>query len=115
MVVPNRIRDLRLERARQFPAAFSIAEMARRLGVAERTIRYWESGESLPTKRHAQRLARDFGVTVAELGLDEPEDMAEVRARRAAERLAWARQSQAAPPSTPESPGGRPGGRPARP
>jgi len=68
--VANRIRELRLERARQFPSAFSIAAVAQRLGVAERTLRYWESGETQPTKRHAQRLAREFGVTVADLGLD---------------------------------------------
>jgi transcriptional regulator with XRE-family HTH domain len=68
--VRNRIRELRLERAHQFPAAFSITALARRLGVGERTIRYWEDGQTRPTSRHAGRLARDFAVTVADLGLD---------------------------------------------
>ena len=93
-----------------------MAAVAQRVGVAERTLRYWESGETQPTKRHAQRLAREFGVTVADLGLDQAESIADVRARRAAERLEWARRSKPGPPSTPEPPqGGRPGGRPARP
>jgi transcriptional regulator with XRE-family HTH domain len=114
--VANRIRELRLERARQFPSAFTIAEVAQRIGIAERTLRYWETGETQPTKRHAQRLAKEFGVTVADLGLDQAETIEDVRARRRAARLEWARQSEAAPPPAPGPPGAdRPGGRPARP
>jgi transcriptional regulator with XRE-family HTH domain len=68
--VGNHIRQLRLERVHLFPSAFSVVALARRLGVADRTIRYWEDGQTRPTRRHARRLARELGVSIADLGLD---------------------------------------------
>jgi transcriptional regulator with XRE-family HTH domain len=67
--VPNRIRALREERAAVYPAAFKPSAVALRLGVTDKTLRSWESGERRPTPRHARALAKDFGVTVEELEL----------------------------------------------
>jgi len=67
--MPNRIRELRLERAKVAPGAFTIAALAIRLGVTEWTVRAWEHDRSRPTARHARRLAKEFGVAVEELGL----------------------------------------------
>jgi transcriptional regulator with XRE-family HTH domain len=76
--VGNRIRALREERARQFHGGvlpprpsgpFTIAALARRLGVGERTLRYWEDGQTIPTARHQRALARELGVSVGDLGL----------------------------------------------
>jgi DNA-binding XRE family transcriptional regulator len=69
IVMPNRIRELRLERAAMAPGAFTLAALAMRLGVSEWTVRAWEHGRSRPTARHARRLAREFGVSVDALGL----------------------------------------------
>lgn len=68
--VATRIRELRQERARQYPSAFTIAAVAHRIGVAESAVRRWETGVSRPRKRHARALARDLGVTLSELGLE---------------------------------------------
>lgn len=65
----SRVRELREERARATPAAFTQAAVARRLGVAESTLRAWETGASVPRKRHARALARDLGVSVEDLEL----------------------------------------------
>jgi transcriptional regulator with XRE-family HTH domain len=80
--VANRLRELREERARRLydlPSGvpvnprqarlFTIAALAQRVGVGERTLRYWEAGVTLPTRRHQRALARELGVTVDELGL----------------------------------------------
>jgi transcriptional regulator with XRE-family HTH domain len=67
----NRIRALREERAKLLPALFTLTAVARRMGVAESTFRAWEQGSSQPRKRHIRALAREFGVSVEELGLDE--------------------------------------------
>lgn len=116
VAVPNRIRELRLERAQLFPAAFSVAALARRMGIGERTIRYWEEGQTRPTARHARRLAREFGVPIEELGLDglapEAEQPAQPLSDRAAQRRAWARQSRAADPPKPKPPTTPGSGRP---
>lgn len=80
--VPNRLRELREERARLLyglpegpitprqAGLFTIAALAQRVGVGERTLRYWEAGLTSPTSRHRRALARELGVTVEELGLD---------------------------------------------
>jgi transcriptional regulator with XRE-family HTH domain len=68
-VAVNRIRELRLERAKLAPSAFTLAALALRLGVTEWTVRAWEHGRSRPTSRHARRLAKEFGVSVDDLGL----------------------------------------------
>jgi transcriptional regulator with XRE-family HTH domain len=72
----NRIRELRLEHARQHPPAFTAAALAHRLGIDSSTLRRWERGVTRPTQRHARWLAREFGVSVAELQLEDgaPED-----------------------------------------
>jgi transcriptional regulator with XRE-family HTH domain len=67
----NRIRELRLEHARQHPPAFTAAALAHRLGIDSSTLRRWERGVTRPTQRHARGLAREFGVSVEELGLDQ--------------------------------------------
>jgi transcriptional regulator with XRE-family HTH domain len=41
--------------------------MARGLDVSVRTVSKWETGESLPTRRHLYRLAEAFGVKVTDL------------------------------------------------
>ena len=68
---PNRIREWRLLRAKDVPAAFTAAELARRMRVTERTYRDWEAGAHRPTRRKRAALARHLGVTVADLGLPE--------------------------------------------
>jgi DNA-binding transcriptional regulator YiaG len=67
--VPNRIRQRRLELAKQHPQAFSAAAVARQLGVSDWTVRSWEMDRTRPNKRHAKALARLLGVSVEELGL----------------------------------------------
>jgi DNA-binding XRE family transcriptional regulator len=68
----NRIQELREAKARFAPAAFTQAALAQRLGVTEWTVRAWENNRSRPTARHRSRLARELGVTVKALGLDNP-------------------------------------------
>src|SRR5262245_41621788 len=85
--VANRLRELREERARRLyglsagvpvnprqARLFTIAALAQRVGVGERTLRYWEAGVTLPTRRHQRALAREFGVAVDELGLLDGQD-----------------------------------------
>lgn len=67
----NRIREIRQERAKIVPAAFSVSAVARRIGVSETALRRWESGAAKPRRRHARVLARELGVEVADLGLEE--------------------------------------------
>jgi transcriptional regulator with XRE-family HTH domain len=70
----NRIREIREERGRPFrkgTGPFTVIDLARRVGVSDKTLRSWEQGASSPTDRHARALARELGVTVEELGLDE--------------------------------------------
>lgn len=57
----NRIRELREERKLSVPA------FARVIGMADRTVRHWESGRSNPTSRNASRIARALGIPVSEL------------------------------------------------
>lgn len=57
----NRIRELREERKLTVPA------FARVIGMADRTVRHWESGRSNPTSRNASRIARALGISVSEL------------------------------------------------
>ncbi|MGH7883215.1 MAG: helix-turn-helix transcriptional regulator [Candidatus Dormibacteraceae bacterium] len=64
----NRLRQLRLERAKIAPGAFTIAALAQRLGVTEWTVRAWEHNRSRPTARHARRIAREFNVEIQDLG-----------------------------------------------
>jgi transcriptional regulator with XRE-family HTH domain len=65
----SRVRELRLERAKMAPAAFTLEALARRLGVSTSTLVRWEAGTSKPTRRHARALARELGVGVDELEL----------------------------------------------
>ena len=62
----SRIRDIREQRGQ------SVSTLARVLGINERTVRYWESGRSEPTRANLRRLARALGVPVEELR-SEPE------------------------------------------
>jgi transcriptional regulator with XRE-family HTH domain len=72
----NRIRAIREERGKMVPAAFTLAAVARRLGVTEGMVRRWELGTNRPRPRHARALARELGVSVEELQLEDgaPED-----------------------------------------
>ncbi len=95
----NSIRAIREELAARVPAAFTIVALSRRVGVSDKTLRSWEQGTSRPTARHARALARELGVTVADLHLDDAATpVEEVRRQRAAQRLQWARQSAPADP-----------------
>lgn len=73
----SKIRAARLERAKIVPSAFTVVAVARRVGVNERTVRSWETGQSRPHQRHARRLAKELGVTLAEIGLDETQRVRE--------------------------------------
>lgn len=44
-------------------------EVARRVKVAEGTVRAWEAGRQSPSRRNTQRLAKALEVTVEDLGL----------------------------------------------
>lgn len=53
-------------------ARLSKAELARRIGVSDVAVGYWESGEiNVIGHVHIQSLARVFGITVSELLGDE--------------------------------------------
>jgi DNA-binding XRE family transcriptional regulator len=67
----SKIRAARFERAKIVPSAFTVVAVAHRVGVNERTVRSWETGRSRPHQRHARRLAKELGVTLAVIGLDE--------------------------------------------
>ncbi len=67
MRLMTRIHDLRQSLARRFPRAFSQQELARRLGVTDRTYRRWETGEDRPSQRHLQMLARELAIGFKEL------------------------------------------------
>ena len=114
----TRLREIRMERAKTAPGAFTLAAIASRLGVTESAVSRWERGINQPTKRHLRALARVFGVTVEELvapvtTLDETTSAADLRREQAEARRRWAQQSTAAPPSPgPISPSpGRPADR----
>ena len=68
----NRIRELRLQRAMDDPEQWTVRALAARLRIAEETLSRWESGARRPWKRHQRALARALGVTVEQLGLDQP-------------------------------------------
>lgn len=62
----ERITRLRLE------AGLTKRDLARRVGVSDVAVSYWESGESKTiTNVHLLKLAETFGITVSEL-LDDP-------------------------------------------
>jgi transcriptional regulator with XRE-family HTH domain len=50
------------------------------LGVSISTLGRWERGEMRPHRRKAVAIAKEFGVTVKELGFDEPEEGLEKKA-----------------------------------
>ncbi len=62
----TQLHDLRKSLAERWPAAFSAAEVARRIGVSERTIRRWEAGEDWPRRRHLQALGNELGFRVVD-------------------------------------------------
>lgn len=62
MTTMTRLRTLRQWMARRWPSAFAVPEVARRLGVTERTYRRWEAGEDRPRARHLQALNRELGL-----------------------------------------------------
>ncbi len=64
----NRVREIRVRRAADVPAAFTQAAVAARAGVSVTTLRKWETGAARPRQRAAKRLARALGVSVEELG-----------------------------------------------
>src|SRR6266487_1203779 len=66
---PNRLRELRLDRAKMAPAAFTLGALASRLGIDQSTLWRWERGVQQPTRRHVRALAREFAVAEEDLGL----------------------------------------------
>jgi len=62
---------LRLERAKVAPGAFTLEAVAARLGVSLGTYWRWELGKHRPHPRKARALAREYGVTVGDLGLED--------------------------------------------
>jgi transcriptional regulator with XRE-family HTH domain len=48
--------------AQRWPSAFAVPEVARRIGVTERTYRRWEAGEDRPRSRHLRALNRELGL-----------------------------------------------------
>jgi len=62
---------LRTERIR---LAWTQAEVAKALGIATKTVRRWELGQSVPYPYYRRRLSALFGKTVQELGLLEGSD-----------------------------------------
>lgn len=74
MADPNRIRARREELAKQLPATFTQAALARQLGVDADTVRSWELGRSRPRKRMARALAKALGTTIEKLGLNEVDE-----------------------------------------
>ena len=64
----NRVRDIRLEKRKIAPSAFTLAEVARRTGVSVSTLVSWESAKATPHKRNQRALARALGVSVTDLG-----------------------------------------------
>jgi len=69
----NRIREIRQDKSKLAPAAFTQAAVAARVGVTVNALRAWELGRARPRKATARRIARALGVTVEELGLDQPD------------------------------------------
>ncbi len=69
MAFPNRLRELRLDRAKMAPAAFTLGALASRLGIDQSTLWRWERGVQQPTRRHVRALAREFAVAEEDLGL----------------------------------------------
>lgn len=69
-----RVREIRLERAKTVPSAFTLTAVAARAGVSVTTLRKWELGEARPRVRAAKALAKALGVSVEELGLDDGQD-----------------------------------------
>jgi DNA-binding XRE family transcriptional regulator len=45
-------------------------DVAYALGVTEKTVQRWESGDVLPRLRHRRKLAKRFGVSIEALGFD---------------------------------------------
>jgi transcriptional regulator with XRE-family HTH domain len=70
VTVANRLRDLRLARAKIAPGAFTLAAVASRIRVDQSTLWRWEQGALKPTRRHVRALAKEYAVGVEELGLD---------------------------------------------
>jgi transcriptional regulator with XRE-family HTH domain len=68
-VSPTPLRQLREDRARLAPVAFTLAALAHRIGVSESAVWRWEQGIAVPRRRHLRALAREFGVSIEELGL----------------------------------------------
>jgi transcriptional regulator with XRE-family HTH domain len=68
----TRLRQLREERQSQLPALFTQEALAHRLGVTVRAYQRWESGDRIPRTRHLKAVAKELGVSVAELGFPAP-------------------------------------------
>jgi transcriptional regulator with XRE-family HTH domain len=67
----SRIRELRELRMRDYPTLFTARALSARIGVTESAYLRWEAGTARPRARHAATLAKELGVEVFELGLDE--------------------------------------------
>lgn len=59
-----------LRRARQ-ARGWTQPQLGSKLGIGGTTIRSWESGERSPSQQHHLRLCNLFGMTAAQLGLEQ--------------------------------------------
>jgi transcriptional regulator with XRE-family HTH domain len=50
------------------PSQWTQAALARKVGASVRSVKAWEAGESVPRPFYRQRLAKELGVSVDELG-----------------------------------------------
>lgn len=48
-------------------AGLTQAQVAERVDVDQTSVSHWEAGRAAPCKKHRERLARLYGVTVEEL------------------------------------------------
>jgi DNA-binding XRE family transcriptional regulator len=66
----NRLLELRSQRQADAanPSEWTQAGLAQKVGASVRSIKAWEAGNTLPRLFYRRRLAKAFGVTVADLG-----------------------------------------------
>jgi DNA-binding XRE family transcriptional regulator len=66
----SRLAELRSERQAEAadPSAWTQIGLARKVGASVRSVKAWEAGATLPRLYYRRRLAKAFGVGIAELG-----------------------------------------------
>jgi DNA-binding XRE family transcriptional regulator len=74
-ISPSRLAELRSERQAEAadPSAWTQLGLARKVGASVRSVKAWEAGATLPRLFYRRRLAKAFGVGIAELGFRSPD------------------------------------------